>query len=437
MDPLKQRFYEKASALTKEMKALLKEHGQLKADEVTLSQIFGGARGIKMMMWETSELDANEGIRFRGYSIPQLQELLPAGPLGEPKPEGLFWLMLVGEIPTAEQVDWLSEQFRLRATVPEHTFTMLDSLPTDTHPMTQFILAITAMQTDSVFAQRYAEGIAKADYWDPTYEDTLNIIARLPKVAAYIYRRSFHGGQHIAPDPQLDWAANFAHMLGIPDPGFQSLMRLYMTIHADHEGGNASAHTVHLVGSTLSDPYLSFAAGMTALAGPLHGLANQEVIKWIFEMLDELGTRTPSKEQIADYINRTLAEGKVIPGYGHAVLRQPDPRFMAQKKYAEANLADSDIVQVVWKVFEVAPGILNDLGKVKNPCPNVDAHSGAILVHYGLTEYSCYTVLFGVSRALGVLAASCWSRAMGMPLERPKSLTSEWVKNFIKKQQEA
>jgi citrate synthase len=434
MDPLKQRFYEKSTALAAEMKSLLKEHGALKLDEVKLNQAFGGARGVKMMIWETSQLDAYEGIRFRGYSIPQLQEKLPSGPKGEPKPEGLFWLMLVGEIPTADQVEWLSSQLRQRATVPAHTFAMLDSIPTDVHPMTQFILAITSMQTQSEFARRYAEGLSKQDYWDPVYEDTLNIIARLPRVAAYIYRRAFHGGKHFEPDPNLDWAANFAHLLGIEDKGFQSLMRLYMTIHADHEGGNASAHTVHLVNSTLSDPYLSLAGGMTSLAGPLHGLANQEVIKWIFEMLDELGTRTPSKEQIADYVNRTLAEGKVIPGYGHAVLRQPDPRFMAQKKYAEDNLADSDIVQVVWKVFEVVPDILGALGKVKNPWPNVDAHSGAILVHYGLTEYSFYTVLFGVSRALGVLAASCWSRALGFPLERPKSLTTDWVKNFIKEQ---
>jgi citrate synthase len=435
MDPLKQRFYEKSSALTAEMRSLLKEHGALKLDEVKLNQAFGGARGVKMMIWETSQLDAYEGIRFRGYSIPQLQEKLPSGPLGEPKPEGLFWLMLVGEIPTDDQVEWLSTQLRQRATVPAHTFAMLDSLPTDVHPMTQFILAITSMQTQSEFARRYAEGISKKDYWDPVYEDTLNIIARLPRVAAYIYRRAFHGGKHFEPDPTLDWAANFAHLLGIEDKGFQSLMRLYMTIHADHEGGNASAHTVHLVNSTLSDPYLSLAGGMTSLAGPLHGLANQEVIKWIFEMLEELGTRTPSKEQIADYVNSTLAQGKVIPGYGHAVLRQPDPRFMAQKKYAEEHLADSDIVQVVWKVFEVVPDILGSLGKVKNPWPNVDAHSGAILVHYGLTEYSFYTVLFGVSRAMGVLAASCWSRAMGFPLERPKSLTTDWVKNFIKEQE--
>lgn len=436
-DILKQRFYEKASALAKELKAMLKEHGDMKLDEVKLRQAFGGARGIKMMIWETSQLDAYEGIRFRGYSIPQLQELLPSDEQGEPLPEGLFWLMLVGDIPTQEEVEWLSNQFSVRATVPAHTFAMLDSLPTDTHPMTQFILAITSMQTGSVFAQRYAEGMSKLDYWDPVYEDTLNIIARLPRVAAYIYRRSFHDGKHIEPDPSLDWAGNFAHMLGSEDQGFMSLMRLYMTIHADHEGGNASAHTTHLVGSTLSDPYLSFAGGMTSLAGPLHGLANQEVIKWIFEMLQEIGTHTPTKDQIADYVHKTLSEGKVIPGYGHAVLRQPDPRFTAQKVYAEKHLADNDIVQVVWKIFEVVPEILGGLGKVKNPWPNVDAHSGAILVHYGLTEYSFYTVLFGVSRALGVLAAGCWSRALGMPLERPKSLTSEWVKNFIKEHNEA
>lgn len=432
MDLLKQKFYENASTLAKEMKAILKEHGDTKLDEVKLSQAYGGARGIKMMIWETSRLDPVEGIKFRGYSIPQLKEILPLDNLGEPKPEGLFWLMMVGEIPTREEVDLLSKEFSKRATVPVHTFTMLDSLPADVHPMTQFILAVNSMSTESVFAKRYAEGMHKSEYWDAVFEDTLNLIARLPKVASYIYRRAFHDNQQIEADPSLDWAGNFAHMLGVPGDEFKSLMRLYMTIHADHEGGNASAHTTHLVGSTLSDPYLSLGAGMCSLAGPLHGLANQEVIKWIFGMLDEIGTKNPSKEQIADYVNKTLAEGKVIPGYGHAVLRQPDPRFTAQKVYAEAHLKDSEIVQVVWKVFEVVPGILESLGKVKNPWPNVDAHSGAILVHYGLKEYSFYTVLFGVSRAMGVLTASCWSRVLGFPLERPKSLTSQWVKDFLK-----
>ena len=184
-------------------------------------------------------------------------------------PEGLFWLMLTGEIPSNEEVQWLSDEWEKRNQVPEHTFKMLDALSPDTHPMTQFCAAIISMQSESVFAKRYAEGLSKMDFWDPTYEDTMNLIARLPRVAAYIYRRSYHNGEHIAPDENLDWSGNFAQMLGIPGDDFKSLMRLYLTVHADHEGGNASAHATHLVGSTLSDAYMSFAGGMAALAGPL------------------------------------------------------------------------------------------------------------------------------------------------------------------------
>jgi citrate synthase len=222
-------------------------------------------------------------------------------------------------------------------------------------------------------------------------------------------------------------------MLGFEDAGFKEYLRLFLTLHADHEGGNASAHTTHLVGSTLSDPYLSFSAAMNALAGPLHGLANQEVVRWIQRMVETLGTTKPTREQIAEYVKSTLASGRVVPGYGHAVLRKPDPRFMAQRQFAEDNIAESDLVKTVWKVFDVVPPILSSLGKVKNPWPNVDAHSGAILVHYGVKEYNYYTVLFGVSRGLGVLAAQCWSRALNLPLERPKSVTTEWIKEFISK----
>ena len=431
MDPLKLKFHEKALALSKEMKELLKKHGDKKIDEVVLSQAFGGARGVKMMIWETSSLDAQSGITFRGYSIPELQEILPKGNGTEPLPEGLFWLMLVGEVPTEEEVKWLSDKWTNRSQVPQYVFDAIEALPINAHPMTQYTVAINAMQTESVFARRYAEGMNRSEYWDATYEDTMNLLARLPRVAAYIYRRTFKGGDHIPPNHTLDWAANYAHMLGVKDDGFKDLMRLYLTIHADHEGGNASAHTTHLVGSTLSDTYNSLAAGMNALAGPLHGLANQEVIKWIFKMLDALCTTSPTKEQITEYVNSTLANGRVIPGYGHAVLRQPDPRFVAQRTFAEKHLSDDELIQTIWRVFEVVPPILQALGKVKNPWPNVDAHSGALLVHYGLTDFSYYTVMFGVSRAMGVLAAQCWSRALGMPLERPKSLTTDWAKKFV------
>jgi citrate synthase len=435
MDPLKKKFAEQSTALKAQMKELLKEKGDTKIDEVTMSQMFGGMRGVKSMIWETSLLDPSAGIRFRGYSIPELREKLPKGVGGkEPLPEALFWLMLVGEIPTEAETKWLTDQWVNRSIVPDHTFKALDALPITTHPMTQLCVAIMSLQTGSVFARRYAEGMNKSEYWDATYEDTMNLIARLPRVAAYIYRRTYHNGNHIAPDISLDWGANYAHMLGIEGDDFKNLMRLYLTIHADHEGGNASAHATHLVGSTLSDAYNSLSAGMNALAGPLHGLANQEVIKWIFKMLDTLGTRTPSKAQITDYVNATLAAGKVVPGYGHAVLREPDPRFIEQKRFAQEYIKDSEVINVVWDCFEVVPPILQSLGKVQNPWPNVDAHSGALLVHYGMTEFSYYTVLFGVSRALGVLAALCWSRGLALSLERPKSVTTKWAIDFLAKQ---
>lgn len=433
MDILKQKFHEKATALRAELRTIAKTQGSTKVDEVTAGQVLGGMRGVKSMIWETSQLDPQDGIRFRGYSIPEIKELLPKFQGGkEPMPEGLFWLMLLGEIPTQEEAEWLSKEWTKRSVIPQHVFDTLDGLPMETHPMTQFGIAIMCLQNNSIFAKEYAKGMSKKDHWDATYEDSMNLIAALPKIAAYIYRRTYHNGDHIAADDSQDWSGNFAHMLGIDNPDFKSLMRLYLTIHADHEGGNASAHTVHLVGSTLSDAYHSFAGGMHSLAGPLHGLANQEVIKWVYRMIDSLGTTTPTKEQIAEYVQQTIDAGQVIPGYGHAVLRQPDPRFTAQKVFAKEYIQDSEIVNIVWQLFDIVPPILKSLGKVKNPWPNVDAHSGAILVHYGMKEYSFYTVLFGVSRALGVLSALCWSRALGFPLERPKSVTSDWIKEQVK-----
>jgi len=432
MDKLKAKFAEKALPLAKEFKAFVKENANLVVGDVKLAQVFGGMRGVKSLVTETSELDANEGIRFRGFSIPELKERLPKleGDT-EPLPEGIFYLMLTGDVPTYEEVMELSSNLSGRSDVPDYVFNVLDTFPTDTHPMTQFSVAILSMQTESIFEKRYAEGISKKDYWDPMYEDSLNLIAKLPRIAAYIYRRSFHNGEHIAPNKDLDWAGNFAHMLGVSnDDEFKSLMRLYLTIHADHEGGNASAHSTHLTGSTLSDAYYSFSSGMNSLAGPLHGLANQEVIKWILEMREEIGASRPSKEQIEAYIRATLAAGKVIPGYGHAVLRVPDPRFTAQMNFAKAYFPDDELVNVVWDIFDVAPKVLGEKVKIKSPWPNVDAHSGATLMHYGMTEYRFYTVLFGVSRALGVLASLCWDRALGLSIERPKSVSSAWLKEF-------
>lgn len=432
---LKKKFAEKAFPMGEKIKEYTKSYGDIVVGQVTVAQIYGGMRGVRALVTETSSLDAERGIRFRGYPIPELRDKLPKAPGGtEPLPEGLFYLMLVGELPTEAEVREISADLSKRSDVPDSVFKAIDSLPMDTHPMTEFSIAVMAMQSGSLFAKAYREGISKKDYWDYMYEDSMNLIARLPRVAAYIYRRKYKGGKHIEPDKSLDWAGNLAHMLGYDDKGFKALMRLYMTIHADHEGGNVSAHATHLVGSALSDAYLSFAAGMNGLAGPLHGLANQEVIRWILDMQKELGGGRPTKDQIAKYIKDTLAAGKVVPGYGHAVLRKTDPRFTAQMDFAKEHMPDDELVNIVWDVYAVAPDILEATGKVKNPWPNVDAHSGALLLHYGMKEYDFFTVLFGVSRALGVLASLCWDRILGQPIERPKSTTTTWIKNLIEEQ---
>jgi citrate synthase len=429
---LKERFKEKADIVAAEIKDILKKHGNKVIGEVTLSQIYQGMRGMTGLVTETSLLDAQEGIRFRGYSIPELREKLPKAKGGaEPLPEGLFHLMLVGELPAEEDANHVTDILQRRSHVPTHVFEAIDALPINTHPMTMFVVGVMALQTESYFQKKYAEGLNKKDYWDPIFDDCMVLLARLPRIAAYIYRRKYKNNEHIQPNGLLDWSGNFAHMLGYDSEEFMELMRLYMTIHADHEGGNVSAHTTHLVGSALSDPYLSYAAGMNGLAGPLHGLANQEVIKWIFEMQEELKTDFPTKEQIAEYVRKTLSEGKVVPGYGHAVLRKTDPRFEAQMEFGKKHMPDDKLVQTVWNIYETVPPILQSLGKIKNPWPNVDAHSGALLVHFGLKEYEYYTVLFAVSRALGVLASLCWDRALGFPLERPKSVTTDLVKHWL------
>lgn len=433
-DSLRDVLAAKIPAEQERVKNFRKQHGALKMGETTIDMMYGGMRGIKALICETSVLDADEGIRFRGLSIPECQKLLPKADGGEePLPEGLFWLLVTGEVPTKKQVDGLSCEWAQRSTLPKHVVDMLNNMPNTLHPMSQLSCAITALNHDSKFAKAYSQGVHKTKYWECVYEDSMDLIAKLPVVAATIYCNSYRGGKGSkSVDPKLDWSANFAKMLGYDDPKFTELMRLYLTIHSDHEGGNVSAHTVHLVGSALSDPYLSLAAGMNGLAGPLHGLANQEVLVWLTKLQQEVG-KTPTEQQLKDYIWKTLKSGQVVPGYGHAVLRKTDPRYTCQREFAQKHLPNDELFQLVSTIYKVVPPILTETGKVKNPWPNVDAHSGVLLQYYGMKEMNYYTVLFGVSRALGVLASLIWDRALGLPIERPKSFSTDMLMTMVKK----
>ncbi|KAF7363377.1 Citrate synthase [Mycena sanguinolenta] len=414
---LKETLQEVIPAKQEQLKKLKAEHAQTVVGDVKVENIIGGMRGIKAMLWEASVLDPNEGIRFHGLSIPDCQKVLPPAPGGK-------------EI-IAESMLELAE----KGDLPRFVEQLIDSFPATLHPMTQLGMGVAALNHDSLFQAAYEKGMKKSEYWTYMLDDCINLIARLPALAARIYRNVYKPGTPLpAINKDLDLVGNYSTMLGFGDNhSLTEYLRLYIALHGDHEGGNASAHTAHLVGSTLSDPYLAYSAALFALAGPLHGLANQEVLRWQLAMQAEIGSDV-SHEQIKEYLWKTLKGGQVVPGYGHGVLRNPDPRFIALQEFCDARpeLEESPIIRLVKKTYEVAPDVLKEHGKTKNPYPNVDATSGCVLYHYGLKEFKYYTVIFGVSRALGALTQLVWSRALGLPIERPKSLSMDALEKLIK-----
>jgi citrate synthase len=434
MSGLKQKLQEKILIEKPRTEKLLKEFGNVKVDEVNIGQIIGGMRDIKSLVTDISYLDPQEGIRFRGLTIPEVFEKLPKAPGNEmPSVEGFFYFLLTGDMPTEKEVKEVSEEFNSRKKIPDYVFQILRAMPADSHPMTMFSAAILSMNKDSIFVKKYHEGVKKNVYWEYYYEDSMNLLAKLPEIAAFIYRLKYRNGDIIPPDPKLDFGGNFAHMMGIAKP-YDEVARMYFILHSDHESGNVSAHTGHLVASALSDIYYAISAMLNGLAGPLHGLANEEVLRWLHGVMQKMGNKVPTEEEMKNFVYETLKTG-VIPGYGHAVLRKTDPRYMAQREFCLKHLPDDTLFKYVDVLFKVVPPILLEQGKAKNPWPNVDAQSGVIQWYYGVKEYEFYTVLFGIGRALGVCSNIIWARALGYPIERPKSLTTKMLEDvaFVKK----
>jgi citrate synthase len=428
---LKDKLQNKIHEWRPRTERLLKEFGDVVVDQITISQIIGGMRGVKSLVTDISYLDPMEGIRYRGYTLPEVFEKLPKPPGAEmPYVEGLFYLLLTGDIPDAEELNEIVDEFNKRRILPRYIYEVIDSMPCCSHPMTVFSTAILTMHRESFFAKKYLSAkLHKEDYWDPMYEDVLNLLAKLPEIATYTYAKLYRDGKRIQSNPNLDFGANFAHMMGIDKP-YDDVARMHFITHADHEGGNVSAHTGHLVGSSLSDVYLSISAMINGLAGPLHGLANQEVLRWVHWLRDKMDNRVPSEEEMKKFVWETLKSGQVIPGFGHAVLRKTDPRYMLQREFSLKHLPDDPIFQYVDMLYKVVPPILLEQGKAKNPWPNVDAQSGVIQWHYGVTEYDFYTVLFGIGRSIGICANLIWDRALGYSLERPKSLTTAMLEDL-------
>ena len=421
MSLLKEKLAQQIPGLREDIKKLVKEHGDYKISDVSVKQAYGGMRGVKGMICDTSVVEPDKGLIIRGTPILEMTDWLP---------EEIFFLLLTGDRPSAEELKSLQEDISSRSEVPAYVWDVLAAMPKDSHPMAMLDTGILVMQHESEFARRYSE-MAKTEYWEAALEDALSILGRIPGIAAGVYRMRYDKGERIPSDASLDWAANYVHMLGLNETeDCRDMMRLYLVLHSDHEGGNVSANTCHTVGSALSDPYYAVSAGLNGLAGPLHGLANQECLGFVIKVTERFGG-VPTEKELTDMCWELLNAGQVIPGYGHAVLRVVDPRFTAFHAFGKKHCADDVIFKTVDLLFQVAPKVLKEHGKAKNPWPNVDAGSGALLYHYGITEFPYYTVLFSVSRAMGMLSQLVINRALGTAITRPKSVSTEWIKQQV------
>lgn len=429
--PLESKIQEKIQVWRERVNRLKREHGDFVISTVTVDQIYSGIRGVPIQVSDISYVDPEKGVRYQGYTIEECINLI-SNPEGArfPYVGGLYYLLMTGELPTEAKALEIEDEWRSRAEVPQVVFNVIDAFPDDASAMAMFSAGVVSMSSHSKFRQRYSEGLDKKDYWIPMLDDSMDLIARAPEICAYIYNKKYRQHKHISPDPNLDYGANFAHMIGLDDPQVYDMLRMSLVLMADHENANVSAHTAHLVGSALSDIYLACSAGLNGLAGPLHGLANQECFKYIQGVYNEFG-HVPNQDEVTEYLRKTIESGQVIPGYGHAVLRSIDPRFAIEYKFAKTTIPDDPYYQTVNAIFKVAPEFLKATGKVKNPWPNVDGLTGVLFNAFGLTHSSFYTVLFGLSRLLGFTAHIVWARAINKPIERPKALTTRILEAMV------
>ena len=406
-------------------KTIQTQHAGKTISEVTVSQLFKGMRGVSAVICDTSLVDPHQGLLIR--NVPVLD-------LIDKQPEEIFVLLCSGDLPDAYLLADLQKTLCEQSTVPGYVWQVLDALPANTPPMTMLSIAMLSMRRESVFQQRLDAGMARDDYWIATLEDAITIIARLPVIAAGIYRRYLRREPLIPSPPDASLVDSFTDMLGIAaeDESFREYLRRFMVVHSDHEGANASVLTSRIVHSTRSDLYYSLSAAMNCLAGPLHGLANQHSVTFALE-IQSVFNGVPSHGAITAFITEQLKKGRVIPGFGHAVLRDHDPRYTVLRDFGNTVCPDAPLFRIAALLGEIVPPLLIQQGKAQNPYPNIDGISGTLLYRYGMHELSFYTVMFSVAQTLGICAQLILNSALHVPIFRPRSVTTDGLTKTLQK----
>lgn len=372
--------------------------------QITQENLETGLRGIPVGYCTTSSVDPEKGLFYRGVPIAQLHTW---------SAEKVIYLLYHGKEPSPSELISFKECLHNRSTVDPRVLAHIKKLPREGHSMALFSCALLLLGTYEM----------TGDY----REDCLNLIAKIPTIGAAVINHHGAFGKMPKSKPQLGYIENFVHLLGCPQAeGLTDVMRLFNILHYDHGGGNLSTFVGKAVASGLEDLYGSLAAAMNALAGPRHGRANQECLQFVYTLLDQLGEEA-SLTCVEEEIRRRLANHELVYGFGHAVLRVEDPRATVQYAIATQSYATHPLICMALKLREAGVTVLKKNPKVTNPYPNVDAISGALLTAAGFPYPEYYTVLFGISRCIGIAIQIVYERCearggKGTPIVRPKYL---------------
>ncbi|MGL1934095.1 MAG: citrate (Si)-synthase, partial [Fibrobacterales bacterium] len=362
-----------------------------------------GLRKVPVGYCQSSFVNPDKGVHYAGY---------PISDVAYRDPEEVIYLLFNLEFPHPSAYEAFKKELQDRAVVKKEVLDYLATTPKEAHPMQWLTAGLNALD---IFT-------ATKDY----YEDSMNLIAQLPEVVAAIFRLRSGWGDLIPSEPERGYMENFAHMLGAPEgtDALPELMRVFNVLHFDHGGGNLSTLVGKAVASGQEDVYGSLISAMCALAGPLHGMANQECLNFIKMVLDKV-PEPEDHDQLYRFIEEHFNAGGKVYGFGHAVLRKQDPRATVLYEIGDRVALHDKHYRMARALKDVAVEFLEKQPKVADPYPNVDAVSGSVLTACGLRDENYYTVLFGMSRCVGIAAQIVYERTIaregkGLPIMRPK-----------------
>lgn len=372
--------------------------------EMTKENLETGLRGVPVGFCTTSSVDPFKGLYYTGFPVSEMTDWAPLD---------VIFRLYNGQEGTSEELNNFKKEIFSRTNINQKVIDHIYQLPREGHPMKLFCAALLIA------------GIFEGT--NNYREDCLNIIAKIPIIAAAVINHHAGWSKMNPSDPSLGYIENFTNMLNIPNANKENLneaFRLFNVLHYDHDGGNLSTFIGKGVASGLEDMYGSLCASMCALAGPLHGKANQDCLSFVKEVQNKVG-ENPTGEAVETLIRNRLENKELIFGFGHAVLRVEDPRATILYSYAEKKFPNDPLVKIALLLREKGSKVLIENPKISNPFPNVDAISGTVLSAAGFPYPEYFTVLFGLSRCVGISRQIVYERmeardGKGTPIVRPK-----------------